>query len=114
MHAEDRQNSTAPDADQSGNFAQFAGSRLGAGSRSQVGSEAVTEAEVNPLTRAKTGELHAWQHAPSVRIEGVRGSNPLSSTVHFGQRPAKRSMFRGILSVRGHLPANTAERRPRS
>jgi hypothetical protein len=48
--------------------------------RWQVRSDTVTGAASLPLNCDNTGQLRLCRVVRSVRIEGVRGSNPLSST----------------------------------
>jgi hypothetical protein len=56
------------------------GSRMGAVGRCQLRSETVTVPGRTSLTCGNVGQQRPRRMARSVRIEGVRGSNPLSST----------------------------------
>jgi hypothetical protein len=56
------------------------GSRMGAARLGQVASDAVIVSLRRPLTCAKAVTWPVWPVEHCVRIEGVRGSNPLSST----------------------------------
>jgi hypothetical protein len=80
-------------------FAQLLGSRLGAGDRWQVVSEAVTEAEATPLTRAFTGELHPWHRAHSVVVLDVGGSSPLAHPERSSRPAPLDRVFRATASA---------------
>jgi hypothetical protein len=56
------------------------GSSLGAGRLGQAASDAVIVTVRRPLTCADAVTWPVWPVEHSIRIEGVRGSNPLSST----------------------------------
>ena len=56
------------------------GSRMGAAGRCQTRAEAVTVHSWMPLTCGNVAYQRLCRGVRSVRIEGVRGSNPLSST----------------------------------
>ena len=56
------------------------GSRLGAAKRRQVRSDAAIVVTRRPMTCGNAAQRRLRRPERSVRIEGVRGSNPLSST----------------------------------
>jgi hypothetical protein len=53
---------------------------MGAATGVQVRRNAVIVAASNPVTSTDVSDQNTRWGMPSVRIEGVRGSNPLSST----------------------------------
>ena len=61
------------------------GSRMGAAGRRQVRSEAVAVPRPMPVTCRNVRQQRLCRAAHLVRIEGVRGSNPLSSTQATGR-----------------------------
>ena len=61
------------------------GSGMGAAGDCQLRSEAVTVPDWKPLTCGNVAQQRVCQVGRSVRIEGVRGSNPLSSTLGYRQ-----------------------------
>ena len=62
------------------------GSSMGAGRLGQAASDAVIVTVRRPLTCADAVTWPVWPVEHCIRIEGVRGSNPLSSTKTAGQR----------------------------
>jgi hypothetical protein len=54
---------------------------MGAGRLGQAASDAVIVTVRRPLTRADAVTWPVWPVEHCIRIEGVRGSNPLSSTL---------------------------------
>ena len=59
---------------------------MGAAGHRQVRSEGVTAPRGTPLTCGNARDQRLYWRVRSVRIEGVRGSNPLSSTEFFQVR----------------------------
>jgi hypothetical protein len=59
---------------------------MGAAGRCQARPDAVTVPSSMPLTCGNVVQQQVRRTARSVRIEGVRGSNPLSSTEFFQVR----------------------------
>jgi hypothetical protein len=66
---------------------------MGAAGRCEVRSEAVTVPGLESLTCRNVLQQRLCRVARSVRIEGVRGSNPLSSTQVKGRFTVKEPAF---------------------
>ena len=91
--ARDRARRAAPDAGDSqcwpsgpGRLSDF-GSRMGAARLGQAASDAVIVTLRRSPTCARTVTRVLWPLEHCVRIEGVRGSNPLSSTRNSRSKP---------------------------
>ena len=94
------------------------GSRMGAGRLGQAASDAVIVTVRRSLTCADAVTWPVWPAEHCIRIEGVRGSNPLSSTQVKGWFRTRDRLF--LVSVQHgstatlaiELPAQPLERVP--